>query len=190
MNHAAFAVPAIDVDPDKVRLVLIAEAPPAEPGQGMYAGPEALHAQTTLLAFEEGGLKVPSVAALLERGIYLTTAVKCAKTGYAIEGATVAHCSTLLEQELAPLSGVRAYLLMGDVAIRALNEIARRRTGRRVVPAGATYRLRGGDFSYGETRVYPSYLQAGPSFFIEKSKRRMIAEDIASALARAGIDRG
>jgi hypothetical protein len=30
--------------------------------------------------------------------------------------------------------------------------------------------------------VFPSYLQAGPSFFIEKSKRRMIAEDIANAL--------
>jgi len=31
--------------------------------------------------------------------------------------------------------------------------------------------------------VFPSYLQAGPSFFIEKSKRRMIAEDIAAALS-------
>jgi hypothetical protein len=30
--------------------------------------------------------------------------------------------------------------------------------------------------------VFPSYLQAGPSFFIEQSKRRMIAEDIANAL--------
>lgn len=28
-----------------------------------------------------------------------------------------------------------------------------------------------------------AYLQAGPSFFIEKSKRRMIAEDIRMALA-------
>jgi hypothetical protein len=32
----------------------------------------------------------------------------------------------------------------------------------------------------------PSYLQAGPSFFIEKSKGTMIAEDIASALALGG----
>jgi hypothetical protein len=31
-------------------------------------------------------------------------------------------------------------------------------------------------------RVFPSYLQAGPSFFIEKSKRRMIAEDISAAM--------
>ncbi len=35
-------------------------------------------------------------------------------------------------------------------------------------------------------RVFPSYLQAGPSFFIEKSKRKMIAEDITAALAFVG----
>jgi hypothetical protein len=34
--------------------------------------------------------------------------------------------------------------------------------------------------------VYPSYLQAGPSFFIEKSKRKMIAEDIRNALGLLG----
>jgi hypothetical protein len=33
--------------------------------------------------------------------------------------------------------------------------------------------------------VFPSYLQAGPSFYIEKTKRRMIAEDIAAALTLA-----
>ncbi|GEM_PF-6307458 len=34
-------------------------------------------------------------------------------------------------------------------------------------------------------RVFPSCLQAGPAFFIEKSKRAMIAEDIAAALTVA-----
>jgi hypothetical protein len=32
-------------------------------------------------------------------------------------------------------------------------------------------------------RVFPSYVQAGPSFDIEKRKRETIAEDIAAALA-------
>jgi hypothetical protein len=32
-------------------------------------------------------------------------------------------------------------------------------------------------------RAFPSYLHAAHSFFIEKSKRRMIAEDIAAALS-------
>jgi hypothetical protein len=33
-------------------------------------------------------------------GVYLTTAVKCAKTGYGIETTTIQACSCLLEQEL------------------------------------------------------------------------------------------
>ena len=76
----------------------------------------------------------------------------------------------------------KVYLLMGDVAIRALNNIARRAGEKRVIPGGSTYKLRGQDYRYQGKKVFPSYLQAGPSFFIEKSKRRMIAEDIAHAL--------
>jgi uracil-DNA glycosylase len=74
-------------------------------------------------------------------------------------------------------------MLMGDVAIKAVNAIARRNGEPRVVPAGATYRLRGGDFRFRGMKVFPSYVQSGPAFFVEKSKRRMIAEDIAAALA-------
>ncbi len=187
MDHIAYAVPEVDVDPAAIRLVLIAEVPPPDPADGMYAGSEALHAQTTLLAFRDAGLAAESIEELLQKGIYLTTAVKCGKPEYNLKGDTVAHCSRLLEQELDLFPGVMAYLLMGDVAIRAFNEIARRRTGKRVIPAGSTYKLRGTTYAYGEARVFPSYLQAGKSFFIEQSKRRMIAEDIAGALACSHI---
>jgi hypothetical protein len=71
---------------------------------------------------------------------------------------------------------------MGDVAIRAINYIAKRGGEGRVIPAGSTYKIRGREYFFGGRRAFPSYLQAGPSFFIEKSKRRMIAEDIAGAL--------
>jgi hypothetical protein len=187
MDRTAYVVPGVDIDPGLVRLVLIAEVPPPDSADGMYAGGQALHAQTTLLAFQDGGLEVGSVEALLERGIYLTTAVKCGKPDYAIKTETVARCSALLERELAHFPNVRGFLLMGDVAIRAFNAIARRQTGKRVIPAGSTYKLRGETYLFGQARVYPSYLQAGKSFFIEQSKRRMIAEDIASALAWTGI---
>jgi uracil-DNA glycosylase len=79
-------------------------------------------------------------------------------------------------------SSVKAYLLMGDVAIRALNTVAQRAGEKRVIPAGSTYKIRGQPYFYRGRRAFPSYLQAGPSFFIEKSKRKMIAEDIAAAL--------
>ena len=35
-------------------------------------------------------------------------------------------------------------------------------------------------------RVLPSYLQTGKSYLIEKSKRRMIAEDLRTALELIG----
>ncbi len=132
-----------------------------------------------------------SVEELLARGIYLTTAVKCSKPGYAVPTEAIRHCSHLLERELALFPNVAAYLLMGDVAIRAFNEIGRRTTGRRVIPAGSTYKLRGVEYRYGAARVYPSYLQAGKAFYIEKSKRQMIADDLSAALAglaQAGDD--
>jgi len=47
---------------------------------------------------------------------------------------------------------------------------------------GSTYKIRGQEYTWRHRRLFPSYLQAGPSFFIEKSKRKMIAEDIASAM--------
>jgi len=88
----------------------------------------------------------------------------------------------LLEKELLLFPNARALMLMGDVAIKALNYIAQRAGEKRVIPAGSTYRLRRQEYFFRGMRVFPSYLQAGPSFFIEKSKRRMIAEDIAAAL--------
>ena len=53
----------------------------------------------------------------------------------------------------------------------------------RVCVYGSTYKIRGGEYFFRGKRAFPSYLQAGPSFFIEKSKRKMIAEDIAAALS-------
>ena len=71
---------------------------------------------------------------------------------------------------------------MGDVAIKAVNTIAKRAGEGRVIPAGSTYKLRGPAYFFHGRRAFPSYLQAGPSFGIEKSKRAMIAEDIAVAV--------
>jgi uracil-DNA glycosylase len=116
-------------------------------------------------------------------GVYLTTAVKCGKTGYGLKAATIRECSRILEQEIGLFPKVQAFLLMGDVAIKAVNYIAQRAGEGRAIPAGSTYKIRGGEYTFRGRRAFPSYLQAGPAFFIEKSKRTMIAEDIAAALA-------
>ncbi|MEN6369520.1 MAG: uracil-DNA glycosylase family protein [Thermotogota bacterium] len=183
VEHRLYSVPRIDVTARRVSLVVVSEAAAPRIEDGYYAADDSLFARTTLQAFRDAGANVTSVTDLLKRGVYLTTAVKCAKTAYAVQTATVNACSQLLEQELALFPNVRAVLLMGDVAIKALCAIARRAGEPRPIPAGATYKLRGPEYMWRGIRVFPSYVQAGPSFFIEASKRRMIAEDIAAALA-------
>lgn len=185
VNHQSYVVPAIEVDPAKVRIVLISEATPADLADYYYAEGSPLFEQTTVQAFRDAGADVSSVREIVDLGVYLTTAVKCGKTGYGIETGTIKECSKILERELALFPNATVWLLMGDVAIKAVNEIARRAGEKRVIPAAPTYKIRGGEFTFQTKRVLPSYVQAGPSFFIEKSKRKMIAEDIAAALSMA-----
>jgi uracil-DNA glycosylase len=182
VRHECYVVPDIEVDPGEISIVLISEAAPADLGDYYYAGGTPLFESTTVQAFQDAGAQVASIRDIVGLGVYLTTAVKCGKTGYGIQAGTIKECSRILEQELALFPNVEAFLLMGDVAIRALNYIAGRAGEGRVIPAGSTYKIRGGQFFFRGKRAFPSYLQAGPSFFIEKSKRRMIAEDIAAAL--------
>ena len=109
-------------------------------------------------------------------------AVKCGKIEYGIKAGVIKECSLILEKEIALFPNVKAFMLMGDVAIKAINYIARRSGDSRVIPAGSTYKIREKAYFFKGKRAFPSYLQAGPSFFIEKSKRRMISEDIGEAL--------
>ncbi len=190
VRHECYVVPDVDVTPGNVSIVLISEAAPQSKADYYYAGGEALFEQTTVQAFRDAGADVSSIQDILGLGVYLTTAVKCGKTGYGIERKTIEACSLILERELALFPNVRAYLLMGDVAIQAVNAIARRAGEKRVIAAGSTYKIRGQDYRFRGIRAFPSYLQAGPSFFIEKSKRKMIAEDIAAALRLRPIERG
>jgi uracil-DNA glycosylase len=183
--HTAFAVPAVEENPETITVVLVSEAAPADRTDGYEAPGNPLFARTTLEAFRDAGFHVGTLNDLHAMGVHLTTAVKCAKTGYAVEPTTILECAHLLEAELALFPRTRSLLLMGDVAARSLNAIARWSREPRPVPAGATYRIRGGACWFRGIRVFPSYLQAGPAFYIERQKRRMIAEDIAAAMRHA-----
>jgi uracil-DNA glycosylase len=183
VNQAEYIVPEIDLDPLKVSLVLISEAAPENHEAYYYAPGSPMFQQTTLQAFNFANAEVDSFQDLLDKGIYFTTAVKCGKTGYGIKTATIKECSLILERELDLFPNVKAFLLMGDVAIKAINYIAIRAGDGRTIPAGSTYKIRDGKFYFRGARAFPSYLQVGPSFGIEKSKQKMIGEDIAAALA-------
>ena len=180
-RRAGYLIPAVEIDPPPSkscsspkpprkprRLLLCRGQMPSSPAPPCW--PSRMPGQRC------------SMQDILDLGVYLTTAVKCAKTGPGLATATIQNCSHLLEKELALFPNVKVYLLMGDVAIQAVNLIAKRNQQPRVIPAGSTYKIRGGEFTFRGARAFPSYVQAGPAFFVEKSKRRMIAEDIRNAL--------
>ena len=183
VKHECYIIPDQDVKPDAISIVMISEAAPANSEDYYYAKGDSLFQQTTVQAFNDAGASVSSIRDILDLGVYLTTAVKCGKTGYGIKAAPIKECSLILEKELALFPDVKVFMLMGDVAIKAINDIARRAGEGRVIPPGSTYKIRGKEYLFRGKRAFPSYLQAGPSFFIEKSKRRMIAEDISAALS-------
>jgi len=183
VKHERYIVPAVDVKAEAVSLVMISEAAPENPADYYYAEGDPLFQKTTVLAFQDADVKVSSIQDIVNLGVYLTTAIKCGKTEYGIHSGTIKECSLILEKELALFPNVKALMLMGDVAIKALNSITQRAGEKRAIPAGSTYKLRKAKYSFRGMRVFPSYLQAGPSFFIERSKRRMIAEDIAASLS-------
>ena len=177
-----YIVPDIEIETDKIKTIMISEAPPQDPSDYFYAQNSPFYMQTTAQAFNDAGLDVSSPEDVLNLGVYITTAIKCGKTGYSISSRTIENCSGILEREIDLFPNVRTILLMGDTAIKAMNYIAKRNIGKRVIPSGSTYKIRKNMYFYKQVRVFPSYLQTGKSYLIEKSKRKMITEDIKAAL--------
>jgi len=183
VNKKCCIVPNIEIDPIKIKTFMVSEAPPSDLGDYFYALENPFYVQTTVQAFNDAGYNVASMRDVLNLGVYVTTAIKCAKTGYSISPKTIENCSLrILENEIGLFPKVKAILLMGDTAIKAMNCIAKRSLGKGIIPSGSTYKIRRGEYFYKQFRVFPSYLQTGKSYLIEKSKRKMIAEDIKAAL--------
>jgi uracil-DNA glycosylase len=180
-----YMVPPAEMDAADIKVIMIAEAPPSDRADYFYAGGNPFYLQTTLQAFKDAGVDVNSMHGILDLGVYITTAVKCGKTQYAVSPTALKNCAALLEKEINLFPNVKAFLLGGDVAIKMMNAIWKRQTGARVIPAGSTYKIRGQSYYFKDKRVFPSYTPAGKNFLIEQSKRRMVAEDIGEALKLA-----
>lgn len=182
VNQKGYLIPEINIDFEKIEILMISEVPPENPNDYFYADNNPFYMQTTLQAFRDAGEDVSSIQDIIDLGIYMTTAVKCAKIGYSIPTTVIKNCSEILEEEIKLFTNVKAYILLGDVAIKSFNYIVKRISGGKIIPTGSTYKIRHNEFYYKDARVYPSYIITGKNFLIEKSKRKMIAEDIKSAL--------
>jgi hypothetical protein len=73
VRHESYYLVDFDLEPDAIHLLVVAEAAPARPEDGFYAGNQALFWQTTQLAFQDAGYNFQSTGELLQRGVYLTT---------------------------------------------------------------------------------------------------------------------
>ena len=173
----------IDIDPASIRAIMVNEIVPDDPTQDFYGTSGEQYLSTTLPLFQKAGLPVETVEDILHMGIYLTNAVKTPKDGYTVEKASMEESLPYLEKELSLFPHVQVIMLMGDVAKKMLNQIARKTTKRNPIPSGATYKLRAQAFYWGNIRVMPSYIMTGGNILIEKSKVAMAAEDIATMAA-------
>ena len=93
---------------------------------------------------------------ILNMGIYITTAVKSPKTEYIVDIAVIKEYLPILEAELDLFPRVKVIMLMGDVAKKAVNMIAKARTKKNIIPSESTYKIRHSEYYWGDIRVFPS----------------------------------
>lgn len=165
----------------KVKVMMVCESYPDERGAGILSDPGSIFVVNTIDAFNNAGFRASTIEDIGRMSVYLTGAVKGPMT-LPLPVSIVEQSSLELEKEIGQFPCLRAILLMGDTAIRVMNALSLRTTRKRVIPSGPTYKIRTGEFWYGGVRVLPSYLQTGKSYLIEKSKRKMVSEDIANAI--------
>lgn len=172
----------IDIDPLTIKAIMINEVVPSDPLQDFYGIPDADYLKTTIPLFQGAGTKVASIHDILQKGIYITNAIKTPKSEYSIDKSSVENSLPYLQAELSLFPNLKVIMLMGDVAKKAFNMITKKSTKKNVIPAISTYKLRNKEFYYEGIRVMPSYIMTGGNILIEKSKAAMATEDIKAML--------
>ncbi len=172
----------ITIDPHTIQAIMINEVVPSDPLQDFYGSPDADYLKTTIPLLQGAGTQVTSIQDVLQKGIYITNAVKTPKTGYAVDKSSLEKSLPYLESELSLFPNTKVIMLMGDVAKKAFNMITKKSTKKNIIPAVSTYKLRNREIYYEGIRVMPSYIMTGKNILIEKSKAAMATEDIAAML--------
>lgn len=173
----------VSLEPEQIKTVMINEAVPLDPVEDFYgSAPAPAYLETVFPLFREAGCEISRIEELLHMGIYLTNAVKFPKRDTTVPKELLEESLPVLEMELGLFPNLRTVMLMGDVAKKAFNAIAKRKTGKAAVPSGSTYKLRSQEFWYCGIRVFPSYIMTGKNILIEKSKFQMAADDIRRML--------
>ena len=172
-------LPDCKLEPGNIRVIMISEVPPKNPDDGFYStAPDPDYMKSTLGLFSAGGVQVGCIRDILDMGIYITTAVKSPKTGHTVDADVLKAHLPILEAELALFPNLKVIMLMGDVAKKAVNMIAKAKTKKNIIPSQPTGRIHGNEYYWDGIRVFPSYIMTGKNLLIEKFKCDTIADDI------------
>lgn len=172
----------VDIQPEKIRAVMINEVVPGDSEQDFYGGGRTAYLETTIPLFQKAGACADSINDIIDLGVYITNAVKVPKSEYAISREQIEKSLPFLEKELSLFPDLKVIMLMGDVAKKAFNLISKKTSGKNTIPALSTYKMRSREFYYKGIRIMPSYIMTGQNILIEKSKFQMASEDIANML--------
>lgn len=182
VRHEANVRPNLPARRDQIHVIMILDAPPADASEATDYDDPMVRAET-IAAFRSAGYDIYTIEDIRRLGVYVTTAVKCPKAGYGLRPDTVANCSRYLEAELEMFPNVRSILLMGNTAIKAINEIAIRRTSEPAIPTGSAYTVKGHEYRLGDISLFPSYPASGKNLSsVDVDLRDVIAVDIRNAI--------
>lgn len=175
--------PRVTLDPEKIYAVMINEVAPADLDDDFY-GPadKSEYGAAAVALFREAGLALTAVDEITALGVYMTNAVKTPKTGYEVGKDAIEQGTRRLKAEIGLFPNLKVIMLMGDVAKKAFNMIAKRATGKNAVPAVSTYKLRDSALFYESIQILPSYIMTGRNLQIEKQKLAMAAGDVKKML--------
>ena len=175
-------LPDCEILPANIKVVMINEVVPRNPDDWFYSetlDPE--NRRNALGLFEGAGVPVKNMRDILDLGIYITAALKTPKEGFTADPEVIKAQLPLLEAELALFPNLKVIILMGDVAIKMVNMIAKAKTKKNACQSGAEGRRKHWNnhkFFWGDIRVFPSYIMTGKNLLIEPFKRDTIMEDI------------
>lgn len=182
LSGGALQFPDCEIDPANIRAILINEVVPRNPDDWFYSdADDSENRRNALGLFEKAGVPVKSMRDILDLGIYITAALKTPKESSTADPEIIRAQLPLLEAELALFPNRKLIMLMGDVAIKMVNRIAKAGSGKTACQAGAAGRRRHWEnhaFYWEGVRIFPSYIMTGKNLLIEPFKRDTIVEDI------------
>ena len=132
----------IEINNENIKMIIISESVPRNISDYFDGKGIPVFIKNTNTLFNQIGYDFKTYKDYLNNGIYLTTAIKCLKKEYLVSAKTIEECSYILEKEIMPFINTKVIMLMGDFAIKSINYIWKRKYKQKVIPNGATYKIR------------------------------------------------